>query len=577
MKKYILLILIALSALSSCQKEGNADNGEDNGPVVPDDGLVEKTIIVSNVTTKTLFDGLLTEDGMVVMKWCAEDALAVYDGTAVRRFAMVSEPQETQAVFKGRISPQAQVLNAYYPYREDLSSPLSLTQYVSAEGGMTDGTVYAAGQVDTDDRLDLRVTPAFLKFSVNSGLNIKSVKMGGTAQNDIFGGNTIIISCKDGSALPTGVDMYAVLPSGYLESGYTVTFIAADGTETVQGTDGYVEWESGKVYDVQNEFAPPPSADYYADYVDGADVIIAGKAYNKAQYGNPVLIEKGQTTTITSNGVYFIEPGAMVEYNPTSSMKKMVVIGRDPSQRSAMLQKTHFKMDTQGELALLNLDLESSGLTGSTYLFNIYSSNTPQRVAMDNCRINFSNKNFMYHAKETWVSEVLFHNCDVKLSYSSTNDLWLFNVDSKAPHVSIMEFKNNVFWHTGALASGKGFRVTNGSAIAIDNFKFVGNTFVNLPTRKNQESYVSANINKAEVKNNLCYISGQLVDGAFFQQTPADATVSDNVSYTGNEFKFIFNSTETSEVLSESPFASMNLETGDFVKKDGFRKYGASR
>lgn len=577
MKKHILLILIAMSALSSCVKEGNADSGEDNRPALPDDSLVEKTIIVSNVTTKTLFDGLLTDDGSVVMKWCADEDLAVYDGTAVRRFAMVSEPQEAQAVFKGRISPQAQTLDAYYPYREDLSSPLSLTQYVSAEGGMTDGVVYAAGQVDNDDRLDLFVSPAFLKFSVNSGLNIRSVKIGGTAGNDIFSGNIITVSCKDGSALPTGVSIYAVLPSGYLESGYTVTFIAADGSETVQGTDGYVEWESGKVYDIQNEFSPPPSTDYYADYVDGADVIIAGKAYNKAEYGNPVLIEKGQTTTITANGVYFIEPGATVEYSPSSSMKKMVVIGRDPSQRSAMVQKTHFKMDTQGELALLNLDLESSGLTGSTYLFNIYSSNTPQRVAMDNCRVNFANKNFMYHAKETWVSEVLFHNCDVRLTYNSTNDMWLFNVDSKAPQVSVMEFKNNVFWHAGTLASGKGFRVTNGSAITIDDFKFVGNTFVNLPTRKNQESYVSAIINKAEVKNNLFYISGQPVDGVFFQQTPAEATVSDNVSYTGNEFKFVFNSTDTSEVLSESPFASMNLETGDFVKKDGFRKYGASR
>ena len=577
MKKHILLILIALSALSSCQKEGNADFGEDNGPVVPDDGLVEKTIIVSNVTTKTLFDGLLTEGGMVVMKWCADDALAVYDGTAVRRFAMVSEPQETQAVFKGRISPQAQTLDAYYPYREDLSSPLSLTQYVSSEGGMTDGTVYAAGQVGTDDRLDLAVKPAFLKFSLNSGLVIMSAKIHGNAEDDAFGGNDVVISCKDGSALPTGVDIYAVLPSGSLNAGYTVTFVSADGTETVQGTDVYVEWESGKVYDIQNEFAPPPSADYYADYVGGADVIIAGKAYNKAEYGNPVLIEKGQTATITANGVYFIEPGATVEYNPTSSMKKMVVIGRDPSQRSVMVQKTHFKMDTQGELALLNLDLESSGLTGSTYLFNIYSANTPMRFAMDNCGLHFSNKNFMYHAKETWVSEVLFHNCDVKLTYSSTNDMWLFNVDSKAPQVSVMEFKNNVFWHTGALASGKGFRVTNGSAIAIDNFKFVGNTFVNLPTRKNQESYVSASINKAEVKNNLFYISAQPVNGTFFQQMPADAAVSDNVSYTGNEFKFIFNSTETSEVLSESPFSSINCETGAFVKKDEFKKYGATR
>ena len=558
-------------------KGDNADFGEDNSPVMPTDGLVDKVIIVSNITTKTYFDGQMTDDGAVVMKWCAEEDLAIYDGTAVRRFAMVSEPQETQAVFKGRISPQAQTMDAYYPYREDLSSSLSLTQYVSAEGGMTDGTVYATGKVSADDRLNLNVQSAFLKFSLKSSQSVKTVKISGNAEGDIFGGNTVTISSKDGANLPSAVDLLAVVPAGYMESGYTVTYIDADGTENIQGTDGRVEWTSGKVHEIQNEFAPPPSKDYYTDYQEGADIFIAGKAYNKSVYGNPVLIEKGQTATITANGVYFIEPGAIVEYNPTSSMKKMVVIGRDPSQRSAILQKTHFKMDTQGELALLNLDLESSSLSGSTYLFNIYSSNTPMRVAMDNCKISFTNKNFMYHAKETWVSEVLFHNCDVKLSYSDTNDLWLFNVDSKAPQVSLMEFKNNVFWHTGTLASGKGFRVTNGSAISIDEFKFVENTFVNLPTRSKQESYVSAIINKAEVKNNLLYIAGQPVDGTFFQQTPSNATVSGNASYTGNEFKFIFNSTETSEVLSESPFSSINCETGAFVKKDEFKKYGATR
>ena len=569
--------MIAMSALSSCVKEDNADFGEDYSPVMPADGLVDKVIIVSNIATKTYFGGQLTEDGKVVMNWNADDELAVYDGTAVRRFTMVSEPQDAHAVFKGRISPQAQTLNAYYPYCEEFASPLSLTQYVTSDGGMTDGVIYATGTVGADDRLDLAIQPAFLKFSLKPSQSVRTVRIVGNAEGDIFGGNVVTIIHKDGATLPTEVDMLAVVPAGYMESGYTVTFVDTEGDETIQGTDARVEWVSGKVYEIQNEFAPPPSEDYYTDYQEGGDIIIAGKVYNKSVYGNPVLIEKGQTATITANGVYFIEPGATVEYSPSSSMKKMVVIGRDPSQRSAMVQKTHFKMDTQGELALLNLDLESSGLTGSTYLFNIYSSNTPQRVAMDNCKVNFANKNFMYHAKETWVSEVLFHNCDVRLTYNSTNDMWLFNVDSKAPAVSVMEFKNNVFWHTGTLASGKGFRVTNGSAITVDDFKFVDNTFVNLPTRKNQESYVSAIISKAEVKNNLFYISGQPVDGTFFQQTPADATVSDNVSYTGNEYKFIFNSTETSEVLSESPFASMNLDTGDFVKKDEFRKYGASR
>ena len=245
-----------------------------------------------------------------------------------------------------------------------------------------------------------------------------------------------------------------------------------------------------------------------------------------------------------------------------------------------MTQQTHFKVDTDGVLAVMNMDINADALTGSTYFFNIYSANTPKSFALDNCSITFPNKNFMYHAKDTWVEEVAFHNCDVKFTMTA-NDIWLFNVNTSTPAIKLLDFQNNVFWHEGTMASGKAFRITNGSSATLEKFIFKNNTFVNLTTRNNATSYLSFITSAAEISGNIFYFDNQTVNGALLQQKCVSVTASDNYYYTGSDVTFNGCTVEGGQfsftAASASPFSSMDLSAGKFVKTSDYASLGAQR
>ena len=623
--RYIAAVA-ALIVTASCSKpdplppaddqQPEVEQPEDQIPEVPSDGLVDKIITVSNLQSKTFVDGSFTDDGKVMMKWFADDSISVWDGVANRKFVMVSEPVGTYAVFKGRVSPEATDFYAFYPYKSDLqisqgngcrfTAPLLQSQYANPEGGVVSDAVYAAGKVDAQERLSFSIKPSFLIFSFDEDESVASVSIEGNSDDDyLYGswqldcspegtvtssfaddsmrGKKVTFANEDGTPLRTGVTYYMVLPEVNFEAGYTVTILNSDGTETVKKTVRNFDFIGQNTYVIEDDFAPEEVPTYYDIYSSGEDITIAGVTYNKSEYGDPTLIESGSEYTITTTkGAFFIEPGANVTYNPSSSVTKMLIIGSDPSERSVMTQKTHYKVATDGVIAVMNLDINADALTGSTYLFNIYSTNTPKRFALDNCAITFGNKNFMYHAKTTWVSEVAFHNCDIKFTYSSSSDLWLFTADSQAPSVELMDFQNNVFWHAGTMASGKAFRITNGSSIALNKLVFKNNTFVNLPTRTNQTSYISANIAAAEVVGNIFYFDAQPVNGALLQQGCPEVTSSDNFFYTGGgDVTFhgctVANHNVAFTATEGSPFSSMDLATGKFVKTSNYANFGAIR
>ena len=131
MKFRNFLAMTAIFAVmdSACTEKEPLDNTKDDNkgdgtevvdPEQPSDGLVEKTFIVSNLKTKTSFAGGVTDTGCAVINWCADDSIAVWDGTATRVFNMISEPQAEQAVFKGRVAEDADEFYAVYPCAEDL-------------------------------------------------------------------------------------------------------------------------------------------------------------------------------------------------------------------------------------------------------------------------------------------------------------------------------------------------------------------------------------------------------------------------------------------------------------------------
>ena len=124
-----LLTFAALCTLFFSCAEKEPDQNTDKQPSqdqpveVPSDGLVEKTFIVSNLLTKTYIDGSLSSAGQILVKWCADDTIGIHDGVALRKFAMISEPVDASAVFKGRVDESATEFFAIYPYVPDYKLP----------------------------------------------------------------------------------------------------------------------------------------------------------------------------------------------------------------------------------------------------------------------------------------------------------------------------------------------------------------------------------------------------------------------------------------------------------------------
>ena len=609
MKKIFSIFAMAAMVLASCVKEqAPALDGDQNG-VEPSGNLVEKVFSVGDPESKTYIDGTIA-NGKIVINWDADDAISVWDGVANRKFTMVGEPNGASATFKGLVDADATDFYAIYPYDENLQYSYDeanqrmvftvtkpAVQYANPEGGLADGSAYACGKADENGNIKFVNRSALLKFSLANGMKVKSLKISGNEDDDILAGtldfrykdnnfsagwksagkSTEITFCnEDGSNLKTGVDYYLSMIGNTFGKGYAITLTFEDGTSVIRDSDKAIQYMSNQIYPLASKPLSRTTfgATYYEAYEAGEDIMIAGKAYNKATYGDAVLVAADATYEITGTSlVCFIEPGANVTYKPSNSVSKMIIIGNNPGVKSSMTQSVHYKVATDGVLAVMNLSVNTEALTGSNYLFNIYGTNTPKSFALDNCSMTFNNKHLIYHAKDTFVSEVSIHNCDIKFTVKD-NDLWLFNVNSAAPSIKLMDFQNNVLWHDSKFNDGKGFRITNGSSATVEKFIFRNNTLVNLTTRKNSASFVSFKINEAEIFNNLIYSPDQAVDASFMQQACTNSTSLNNYYYTGNDYKV---SGWSFAAASTIPFTAINTNNGTFVKADAYKNYGAKR
>ena len=122
MKKLSMIFAMAAIALTSCLKEEapvvNENGAQDNSEL--SDVLVEKIFTVGDVDTKTYVDGTMSASNKMVIKWCADDEIAVWDGTAYRKFTIDGEPSGNSATFKGMVSADATEFYAVYPYSDNL-------------------------------------------------------------------------------------------------------------------------------------------------------------------------------------------------------------------------------------------------------------------------------------------------------------------------------------------------------------------------------------------------------------------------------------------------------------------------
>ena len=664
MKKIFSIFAMAAVVLASCVKEQAPVAGGDPNEIVPSGELVEKVFTVGDVESKTYIDGTVANN-KIVIKWCADDAISVWDGVANRKFTMVGEPNGASATFKGLVDANATDFYAIYPYDENLQYSYDeanqrmvftvnkpAVQYANPEGGLADGSAYACGKADADGMISFVNRSVLLKFSLAESMNVKSLKISGNEADDIIAGtldirytvaagfsvgwksagkSTELTFCnEDGSNLKTGVDYYISLIGNKFDKGYAVTLTFDDGTSVTRDSDKSIQYMSNQIYSLASqplsmsmfeageeggEDTGDPLTSYYAAYTAGQDIMIAGKVYNKATYGEGTLVKAGETKDLTDGGkVYFVEPGAISKIGPTYSSTKYIVIGDDPTQRTTVTQDAAIKVGKENShYAFLNLHFNSTiaeAASGSTndVITIANSGSTIDRIAYDNCHIELTGRFNIYNSNSVF-KDIAYHNCDFVVTVVG-HDVNLIKCDSStSADYQSLDLQNNLFWHSSAFSSASyAFNIVLAvNTNALDNIVMKNNTFVNLRTRNANSYYFQINnsgsytsngntfevegvVDSAVMEGNIIYIDDNNLSGSwnFLRANATTGSVVNNYAYyaqeTTNKFYFggkIADKSMSMTTLTSSPFTSLSIDstkkTCTVVNADAYKNYGASR
>ena len=162
MKKFysFLFAAVALVGFAAC----NSDSTEEPAPE-----QVKKMEFTANIGEDTKTQ--LTEGAKV--KWCAEDAIAVSNGTNVEEFTIKSLSEDGKtAVFEGNVHG-GDVFYAIYPYAEGAkyengawTGVAEPTEQTAVAGSFADGAAVSVGTYNGDGSFSFTNESAILKFQV---------------------------------------------------------------------------------------------------------------------------------------------------------------------------------------------------------------------------------------------------------------------------------------------------------------------------------------------------------------------------------------------------------------------------
>ena len=625
----LLTAVAVVAAMVACKKEEPApqtppenEGGDDTEIVDPNPPAGDENDDPAAPTTVE-FSATLSSG------WTVGDKVGLWDGTSLAEFS-VAVTTGNMAVLTGTLPSEYTDLYALYPYSSNAQFFYfsgKLTTNVQIPEVRYVGDNGAVGFAKLSEGSFAFINPmAYLKVVLADEMtNVESLILSGNDEDDLMSGTlglsiaesgafsaaftsdsngkTLEFKNQDGTPLSPGVE-YLIpfvpqnfttgvsLGAKYSGSNKPVTRVCADAMDVIAGqivtlsdTPLDKEW-----------FTPAPVAPvetgYYAKYNAGENITIAGKTYNKATYGEGTLISATQTIDLTDgNKVYFVEPGATVKVGPTNSCVKYIVIGNDPSQRTKVTQATSIKVGKDNShYAFLNLEIDmqiTATGQGNDVMTIVNNGSTIERIAFDNCRLTYptNGRQFIYKGDATtFISDFAFHNCDYCFTYT-TDHMYLLRLDSAEAQHGTFDFQNNVFWHTGTMADAKGFNIVTGSKSKVATLIFKNNTFVNLKTQSNASSYfhVDSNADNVDINNNIFYFDKSVCNMYIHRKSAENGTSAGNVYYI-NSGEHIFKVFTTNpswvthpEKLESSPFTSMDITAGKFVKADAHKNIGAQR
>lgn len=353
----------------------------------------------------------------------------------------------------------------------------------------------------------------------------------------------------------------------------------------------------GKVVSVEGTTTEKTYTSLYAKWMDGKDIVVAGRTLNKATWtgANAVLInEASESKAVDANGIYFIDPAVTAEYTGTANSITLIVIGDKPGTRSNFDTKAQIKLkqdDALGTTLFYNVNFNGAAL-GSNYPIVQNADGAHECVAFDNCHIIlYTDKPVTYISTSgRSIKYFSIENSEFECPVGS-NEQFIVSVKDNTSTFNTLNFVNNVFYIQNG--SAPKFRFFNGGKGSIEKFVLKNNTFINILT-DGSFAVNASTVNSIEMENNLVWTDKTLANSiGFIRATnwPTGTSCKSNRYFLGgnaNNFacqafwsgiKNGFEGAEEFVKLTEDPFAggTFNLAEGKFVPNAAYAEYGAKR
>ena len=370
-------------------------------PQVSSDTRVHMEFTAGTVDTKTSINDL-------EVLWSAGDAISVFDGTNNNRFDLTGGEDTKSATFSGLAETVPEYV-ALYPYSANASfanntitATLPTEQY-STVGNSFDTMLNPAVAKSSDNTLTFRNVAGLIRINVTNvpeGLGIREIQA--KAATSLTGEYTVNTSgddfeaeasgdevngvrlvAKDGGELAEGAYNLVVLPGKY--DNFKVTVILTDGSYIAKGGDetsptATIPANGGIDITIDASDPTKVSRGLHGLFMDGEDIYIAGKAYNKSQFSGDGQIDiyTSDNSSIYAGGnlgdddIIFLTPESIIKN--IGNLNNVIIVGTDPSNKPLINKTSYSYLQTTNagikRLIIANAKIDASAFTSSqNYLF----------------------------------------------------------------------------------------------------------------------------------------------------------------------------------------------------------------
>lgn len=343
----------------------------------------------------------------------------------------------------------------------------------------------------------------------------------------------------------------------------------------------------------------------YEKFLDGKDITIAGRKYNKADYKGTVVHVTADQSILAAPGIYFIDGGKTLTFNGGNYNASTLVVGIDSGNKGKVVFNIpSFNMGTESAehntYAFQNVEISSIG----DHFLHVGSS-AIGNIVFDNCFINM-NAVFVNRTNTAMtLNRLTIVNSNVKVT--ADNQSFLYTHACAGVPFGTITVRNNVFWSPDGTIKNLYFTdapYANGADI--DNIIFENNTFFDIATNGTgvNRAFFGFNTigNSISVKSNLYYTTTDAVSDSskgsvmviYTKGMPSDDTwakasannvnsltnFSWNCAVYGSDSKRLWYHGIVRD-QSIKPFGTnnenFNLTTGKFTIAPEFAAYGAQR